>query len=224
MPDNQFSSELVRVADKDEVLNLAKEVYSAVAAVYDDIKNDRLSVGMRYNCLGIANRRLAALGAALGRAEDVVQEQAHKLNLLREANTEIARLRGQLAAGVTPDSVSAKLEALNNAVRDWWRPFSFGSMTGRFLPRWGGAEFLATFRVGGYEGSESVQAGCDTVAADGDVHIVDSDKTRQYLTGLFTTRFPGSKIQRWESRGVHAGDGRLAQPWEIEVVIPLGAI
>jgi hypothetical protein len=205
-------------------------------------KNE-LQVQNRYNCLYIAQSELKRIFTLLGEernkdAEDLMRENLHL------AQRENQRLREEMAKGVTPEAVTNKLSVMNKLVERWWKSLGFSLVDGKFLARYSQPTFHATLSgmldrhawtseedtpvsatARKMQTIEELGTHVDIVdSGSGDPKVLDTPRSREYLSQQLEQRFPGSWVTEWRSMalGWHGSKGSFIR--EVEVHIPIQSL
>lgn len=210
----------------------------------DYVKEKRLKKQVRHNGLGSAEAQLQRLGKLLGRDEDAAQAKAIEKSQVRILNDEINRLRAELGAAFSFDGMAAKLEAMNNAVYEWWKSLGFLTSEGGFYKAYRGFCFKGKFScyvdpfASGFAEDEPVtakakkQAVMDKLKAEADIsgtgqsdkYLLDTPRNRAWLLGQFDARFPDNiagefAIQTRTEAGVRSQYYR-----SVEMLLPIATI
>lgn len=220
------------------------EVIGAVQFVREGVKDDSLTVSRRHNCLYVAKADLKRVFTLLGEDDSEKTENDMLRSALQAANAEVGRLKLEMSRGVGLEAVSHKLTALDKVVERWWKSLGFGYTDGKFLARYSNPHYKVTLSghldlyPGCSEEDTPVSAKarktqtaaelakvCDMADGNGeDKHVLDTPRSRQYLTEQLMARFPGAFVTEFRSMalGWHGKTGFYIR--ELEVHIPIQSI
>ncbi len=245
MPENHGSDDPVTLSPDNKAASLKafNDLFGNLSFLHEMLGKDELTVGIRFSCLGNAESHMRRIGQLIDAGEDKVQTAELNKSQLRIANDEIARLRKEMAKGVTLEAIGNKLEVLHRSVRDWWKDCGFGMAEGKYVPNWKGANLNVEFSV--YieekpgmlfedepvsaqvkinENLAKMAAGADLVKSNmGGLGLLDTPKSRAYIDTLILGRFPGTDI--WDYHSMHL-NGKVGEYQIKKVVahIPIQAI
>ncbi len=246
MPENHGSDDPIELSEdnKAAALKAIKDAHGNLAFIHEMIGKDALTVGIRFSCLANAESHMRRTGQLLDAGKDKAQTSELNKSQLRIANDEIARLRKEMAKGVTLESVGNKLEVLNQIVRKWWHQQGFGLAEGKFRPNYRGADYEVDFSTYISDRDSSLIAEDEPVTAEqrhqerllkiaegGDLiqdhhrqpALKDTPKSRAWLDNLITTRFPGTRIWEYTAQYLFERPGEY-QIRKVIVHIPIEAI
>lgn len=205
-------------------LEAIKETIGALSFLHDVVHNGTATVGIRHNTLSLSKAYLERLEGYLGAKDDQKQEDELKNNLLRQANTELHRIREEMGKGVTIEAIGLKLYQLEKTIYNWWQNQGFSYSKSQLNPNYRGANFLVEFsvRIERHISSMAtkpvtakarVAAKCETLGKklelvyDGDQSfVIDNLNNRKWLTNLFKQRFPTCRILQWKSMSCYKLD------------------
>lgn len=189
------------------------ELAAATEFLMGYIRENTLTKSIRFNGLYAAASALDRAKQTLGGAEDDAQTIVLRSQQLREANTEIRRIRDEMAAGVSNEAVGLKLYPWYRLVYDWWISIGFGFMEAHFTAGPTGGHLVGKFscmlgRVTGEacteEAAAALAAGVDmhkAYGAQSDLTLQDTPRTREWLIQQLQRRFPGAYRPDWEVYG-----------------------
>ena len=214
-----------------------KTMIGGLTFLHELLAKGTATVGTRHNTLSIARHGLNKIEDLLGAKDDQSQEEALKKNLLRQANTEVARLREELGKGVTVEGIGSKLHQMQQHMYHWWQNqgFSYSEMT--LNPSHSGAAFHVKFSVNvdrhvSRYAEKPVTAKIkkdakmaalgeqlQLVHNDQEPYVLDNENNRTWITNLLKARFPGCSIWKWESICIYRLDGFCIRHVEVRIDI-----
>ena len=203
---------------KSAALKHLRELSFAAKSVFDWVIDDTLTVEMRYSCLNLIGSHLESAKLQLGAKSDDDVAGEHKANQLRQANIECHRLRDQLAAGVSLEAIGLALSSAKDRVDTWWRSIGFILVDGEFAGYRTSGVLQAKLNVSidrhgctfddqpvstaaRIKASiEHLETRIDIIRPRGDdPRVLDTPRSRIWLAGQITERFPHAKIREWTS-------------------------
>lgn len=243
-PENASDETIIELdADKKAAsIKAAADAYHSLYFLHELIGKDKLSIAMRFSCIGVAEAHINRLKLLLGSKSDEEQEAELNANLLRQANIENHRLREEMGKSVSLEVLGLALYPLQQEVYEWWQKLGFSFMEGEFKGWSSGASLYA--RLSCYldkhasciEEDQPVTAvakkrkridelallvDIDTPRND-DPRVMDTPRSREWIVSQILERFPGTRVSEWKSHGVRdRAEGSLR---DISVVIPIQSI
>ena len=229
---------LIDADTKEASLDSIKSIIGALSYLHELITSETAKVSTRHNTLAISRGQLKQLEKFLGASDDLQQEEQLKKNLLREANTEVYRLREVMANGVSVEAIGNKLYQLDRSIYNWWQNLGFTYSKSKLQPHFKGASFIVEFSVGidrhvGIDNPKPVTARTrknakfvalgqqlEIVQTNDDPYVVDSPNNRIWFTNKIKERFPTCRIHKWEAVSVMRQED-VFQIRHIEVMIDL---
>lgn len=229
---------LIDADAREASLESLRNMIGALTFLHEMISKGTATISTRHNTLGISRGELKQLDKFLGASDDLKQEAELRKNLLLEANTEVHRLREEMAKGVTIEAIGNKLYQLDRSIYNWWQNLGFSYSKSILQPNFKGASFVVEFSVGidrhvSINNPKPVTARLrknakhavlgkelEIAQSDNDSYVIDSPNNRIWFTNKFKERFPTCRITKWESISVFRQEGQF-QIRHVEVYIDI---
>lgn len=241
-PDNSSSKEKIILDEdqKERSITLCKKIIDASSFVHDFIKSGEITVSVRHNGIECIKHYIKDLGNILGSDDDVKQNQELTKKMLRDAYTEIERLKQEFGKNVSLEPIVSKLHQSDEIIRKWWNELGFSYCTSTVLP-WRDSTFFNICFSFGIDGSISFFEEKPVTAKkklkekqrelgkkielhehDSDFVVLDNPNNRIWLKQRLSERFPTAEFFKWESYHIRGTD--LSQLFHAEAKINLKEI
>lgn len=214
-----------------------KSIIVALSFLHEMVTKGTATVGTRHNTLGISRSELNNLEKSLGAKDDLQQEDELKKNLLRQANTEVYRLREEMGKGVTIEAIGSKLYQLDRSIYNWWQNLGFSYSSAKMQAHARGASFQVEFSVNIERHISShdpkpvtakarvaakqaaLGAALEVMYKSDEPYVLDNANNRAWLTNKFKERFPTCRIWKWEAMSINNTDEFQIRHVEVNIDI-----
>ncbi|ALS22132.1 hypothetical protein [Paenibacillus naphthalenovorans] len=222
--------------EKEILLKSIKDISFVAASLYEWIKKDALTEGMRKTIPSLIESHFTDIAERLNYSSTLIEDEKKRYDDIRNANIKIRELEQRLADHTDIDGIPKVLENLYWKVYGWWRDYGFNHVSDFQFTSYGSIlcnfSFMLSSRTSTLFSKSPASdrqrladyiellksKGYEMIKEDGyDWKVLDTENNRKLLIDLLKNRFPSIHIHKFESNSLRNTNHFYI--WRIEALI-----